>query len=63
MPNDNLQTLNTAEVLPDSYIQLRDFIDQVNALTPAEVQALIDLRAKVNGLVITHEGAIDPDFC
>ncbi len=61
---DNLATLVTAEVLSDNYIKVQAFIEQINNLTAAEVQALVDLRDnKVDGLHIHHEDAIDPQFC
>jgi hypothetical protein len=64
MPNDNLTTLVAAEVLSDNYIKVQAFINQINELSEAEVQALIDLRKnKVDGLHIHHEDAIDPQFC
>ncbi len=61
---DNLATLVAAEVISDNYLKVQHFINQVNSLTAAEVQALIDLRDnKVDGLHIHHEEAVDPQFC
>jgi hypothetical protein len=65
MPETNVQTLVTAGVLPAAYLDIQTFLDEVNSLTPQEVQALIDLRQKVEALQIAHEGGADisAQFC
>lgn len=65
MPTDNVQTLVTAGVLPSAYLDIQHFLEEINALTPAEVQALVALRERVDALQIAHEGGaeIGAQFC